>query len=279
MDGAGNVVIAGGSGFIGRHLAAAFREDGYRVEVIGRSGPGARWDDPETIHDLIDGADVLINMAGKSVDCRYNDRNRDEILRSRVDTTRQLREAVQAAASPPGVWLNSSTATTYRYALDRPMTEADGDLGTGFSVDVARNWERELLEGDLPGTRRVALRMAIVLGDGAATRRVRGAVRLGLGGPQYDGWWFQHKRYRGIGPDPSGDGQVHSFQPANVRTDQSVLTEPDGQHRVYDSDAPGGRTHDRAPCLQMDVGAGDVRASLRVGTCGEKPVGAAREAG
>ena len=82
-------------------------------------------------------------MAGKSVNCRYTGANRTEILRSRIGTTRALREAVQAAAEPPGVWLNASTATIYRHAMDRPNGELDGELGEGFSVDVARDWERE----------------------------------------------------------------------------------------------------------------------------------------
>lgn len=118
-------------------------------------------------------------------------------------TTRQLREAIAAAEEPPPLWLNASTATIYRYALDRPQTESDGGLGTGFSVDVARSWERELFTGDLPGTRRVALRMAIVLG-GPATAALARIARLGAGGAQHDGWWFQHQRYRGIGDEPTG---------------------------------------------------------------------------
>jgi len=100
---------------------------------------------------------------------------------------RALHAAVGAAASPPPLWVNASTGTIYRHATDRPQGEDDGELGTGFSVDVARTWEAELFAGELPGTRRVALRMAIVLGDGPAARQLMTAARLGLGGPQYDG--------------------------------------------------------------------------------------------
>lgn len=196
-------VLAGGSGFIGTRLAADLRTRGYTVAGIGRSGPDARWGERDRIAALVDGADLLVNLAGKSVGCRYTDRNRDEIYRSRIDTTQQLHDAVAAAAHPPRLWLNASTATIYRHAVDRPQTEADGELGSGFSVDVARNWERVFLAGDLPGTRRVALRMAIVLGDGPALNMLARAARFGLGGPQHDGWWFPHRRYRGIGPDPT----------------------------------------------------------------------------
>ncbi len=198
-------VVAGASGFIGTAIVDAFRQDGYDVCTIGRTG-AVTWDDPGAIAAAIDGADVLVNLAGKSVNCRYTDRNRDEILRSRVETTRALGAAVRAASDPPRVWLNASTATIYRHAMDRPNTERDGELGSGFSVDVARAWERELFAGDLPRTRRVAMRTAIVLGDGPATRMLFALARLGLGGPQLDGWCPPHRRYRGIGDHPTGDG-------------------------------------------------------------------------
>jgi NAD dependent epimerase/dehydratase family enzyme len=184
-----HIVIAGASGFIGQHLAAAWRARGARVSEIGRSGPDARWGDTAAITRLLDGADLLVNLAGKSVNCRYGPANRAEIMRSRVETTRELREAVLACAAPPRLWLNSSTATIYRHAEDRPMTESTGELGRGFSVDVATSWEREFFEGDLPGTRRVALRMAIVLGDGSALVPLMALARAGLGGPQLDGPW------------------------------------------------------------------------------------------
>ncbi len=199
------VVIAGAGGFIGPALIAAFAEDGYEVRTIGRTSP-VTWDDPAAIARAIDGADVLVNLAGKSVNCRYTDANRDEILRSRVETTRALREAVAAAQHPPRVWLNASTATIYRHSMRRPNTEGDGVIGEGFSVDVATNWEREFFAGELPRTRRVALRMAIVLGDGPAARTLLTLARVGLGGPQIDAWWPANRRYRGIGPTPTGAG-------------------------------------------------------------------------
>ncbi|HEY5822119.1 MAG TPA: DUF1731 domain-containing protein [Propionibacteriaceae bacterium] len=196
-------VLAGGSGFIGTRLAADLAVRGYSVSGIGRSGPDARWGESTRIAALVDGADLLINLAGKSVGCRYTDRNRDEIYRSRVETTQQLHDAVSASVQPPRLWLNASTATIYRHATDRPQTEADGQLGSGFSVDVARNWERVFFAGDLPGTRRVAMRMAIVLGDGPALAMLARAARFGMGGAQLDGRWFPHRRYRGIGPAPT----------------------------------------------------------------------------
>lgn len=196
-------VVAGASGFVGRAVVAALRADGYDVDTIGRTGP-VTWADPTAIARTVDGADVLVNLAGKIVACRYTDAARDEILRSRVDTTRALHEAVRVADRPPRVWMNASTATVYRHETERPNDERDGILGSGFSVDVATSWERAFFAGDLPDTRRVALRMAIVIGDGPATRMLLALARTGLGGPQIDGWWFPHRRYRGIGAHPTG---------------------------------------------------------------------------
>ena len=203
-DAAGRAVLGGGSGFLGRRLKQALEEDGYEVLVIGREGPDARWDDPLSILRAVDGADLVVGLAGKSVNCRYTDANRTEILRSRVDTTRALGEAIARAENPPAVWMNASTATIYRYAMDRPQSEGSTEIDTGFSPDVGRIWEAELFAGELPRTRRVALRTTIVLGDGgAATALLFRLARLGAGGPQFDGWWFPHRRYRGIGPEPT----------------------------------------------------------------------------
>jgi Predicted nucleoside-diphosphate sugar epimerase len=188
------VVIAGASGFMGAHFVEYFRESGAEVATIGRSatrsGQAARWGQTAAITDLLEGADLLVNLAGKSVNCRYNESNRAEILRSRVDTTAELAEAIRACDVPPTLWVNSSTATIYRHAEDRPMGESDGELGEGFSVEVARAWESAFFAGELPGTRRVALRSAIVLGRGGALTPMLRLARLGLGGPQFDGHWI-----------------------------------------------------------------------------------------
>lgn len=188
------IVVAGASGFMGRHLVAAFRADGDEVMTIGRSAADATWGDADAIRAAVDGADVLINLAGKSVNCRYGRANRAEILRSRVETTRALGDAVAAVAHPPAVWLNASTATIYRHAEDRAQTESGGEPGTGFSVGVARAWEEAFFDGTLPATRRVALRTAIVLGPGSALAPLIALARIGFGGAQIDGPWFRSRR-------------------------------------------------------------------------------------
>jgi NAD dependent epimerase/dehydratase family enzyme len=193
------IVIAGASGFIGRYLQARYRAAGTEVVTIGRRGADAAWGDTAAITELVTGADLLINLAGKSVNCRYTPANRAEILRSRVATTTELAEAVRASSAPPPLWVNSSTATIYRHAEDRAMTESTGEIGTGFSVSIATSWEEAFFAGGLPGTRRVALRMAIVLGDDGALVPMIRLARAGLGGPQWDGRWFSTAARRAAG--------------------------------------------------------------------------------
>jgi len=195
----GRVVLGGSTGFIGQDLARRWRAAGREVVTISRHGADLHWDDQAGIDAAVDGADLVVGLAGKSVNCRYTAANRAEISRSREQTTAALHTAVERAAAPPRLWVNSSTATIYRHAEDRPQTESAGELGTGFSVDVAKAWERALFLGDLPGTRRVALRTAIVLGDGGVLGTLRTLARLGLGGTQYDGRWPVGRARRAAG--------------------------------------------------------------------------------
>lgn len=188
-SGTGRVVIGGSTGFMGRHLVHALRSTGRDVVTISRSGADLSWDDVEGIAHAVDGATLVIGLAGKSVDCRYTPRSRATIFSSRLRTTAALSRAIASVQSPPPLWINASTATIYRHAEDRPMTEGAGEIGTGFSVEVAKAWEQTLFADDLPHTRRVALRTAIVLGDGGVLAPLRTLARVGLGGAQYDGRW------------------------------------------------------------------------------------------
>lgn len=193
------VVIGGATGFMGEHLVATYRAAGRRVITIGRSRSDVTWNDADGIARAVDGADLVIGLAGKSVNCRYHPANRAEIFRSRLDTTHALSRAIQQAATPPTVWVNSSTATIYRHAMDRAQTESTGELGSGFSVEVAKAWEQALFADDLPATRRVALRTAIVLGDGGVFATLYRLAKLGLGGANWDGWWPVTRARRAAG--------------------------------------------------------------------------------
>ena len=185
----GRIVIGGATGFMGRFLQDYFRDQGREVITISRSGSGLHWDDQAGIDAAVDGAALVLGLAGKSVNCRYTPENRAEIFSSRLRTTAALEQAIACAATPPPLWINSSTATIYRHAMDRPMTEAGGDIGSGFSVEVAKAWEDALFAGDLPNTRRVALRSAIVIGDGGVLATLKQLTKFGLGGAQQDGRW------------------------------------------------------------------------------------------
>jgi uncharacterized protein (TIGR01777 family) len=182
------IVIAGGTGFIGTYLENKFEELGYEVRIISRQAGYISWEDREGIREALEHADMLINLAGKSVNCRYHARNKDKIMNSRTETTRILGQAILACKHPPALWINSSTATIYRHAEDRPMTEAEGEIGSGFSVDVAKAWEQSFFSFSLPHTRQVALRIAIVLGRGGGVMiPYQNLVRFGLGGVQGSG--------------------------------------------------------------------------------------------
>ncbi|RQP11910.1 MAG: DUF1731 domain-containing protein [Microbacteriaceae bacterium] len=184
---------------MGSFLVERWRAAGREVRTIGRGAADARWGDPDGIRRVLDGSALLVNLAGKSVNCRYGPENRAEILRSRVETTAELGRAVASSAAPPPVWVNSSTATIYRHAEDRPQTESSGELGTGFSVSVARAWEEAFFAAEALHTRRVAIRTAIVLGDGSALVPLLRLARFGLGGPQWDTPWFATRSRRASG--------------------------------------------------------------------------------
>lgn len=182
------IVLAGGTGFIGEYLQERYEQLGYEVKIISRQPQNISWENKQEIGEALDGAEILINLAGKSVNCRYNETNKQEIMQSRVRTTTILGEAVEACKTPPKVWINSSTATIYRHADDRPMTENTGDIGSGFSVDVATTWEKTFFDFDLADTRQIALRIAIVLGKGGGVMTpYRNLVKFGLGGVQGSG--------------------------------------------------------------------------------------------
>lgn len=182
------VVLAGGTGFIGRYFKQRFEEMGVETCTISRQPGYIHWEDFDGIVQALEGADLLVNLAGKSVNCRYHPRNQNEIMISRVMTTHVLSKALKACSHPPEVWMNSSTATIYRHAEDRPMTEESGETGSGFSVNVASTWEDHFYAHSLPGVRRVALRTAIVLGkEGGVMGPYKNLVKFGLGGVQGSG--------------------------------------------------------------------------------------------
>lgn len=202
------VVIPGGSGQVGTLLARAFHRDGHDVVVLSRRRDVQPWRvvawDGATLGNWqgeIDGCDVVINLAGRSVNCRYTAANRQEILQSRVFSTRVVGQAIATAARKPHVWLQASTATIYAHRYDGSNDEYSGILGGDepgapgswrFSIDVARAWERTFEEAATAGTRKVALRSALTLSPdaGGVFDTLLGLARRGLGGSAGDGRQF-----------------------------------------------------------------------------------------
>ncbi len=227
-------LLIAGSGFLSAAVARWFHRDGWRVQVLTRRPAAVErpavpvsWDgrtrgDWET---ALREADVLINFCGQSVNCRYHAANRRAILESRVQPTRLLGEALADCPTPPRVWLNAASATIYRHAEDRGMSEAEGELGAGFSVDVCRAWEEEARRWRRAETRQVLLRTSMVLGHGANSVYpvLARLARLGLAGTmghgsQFISWIHQEDFCRVVAFLVSGDleGPVNVTAPEPV---------------------------------------------------------------
>jgi uncharacterized protein len=202
------IILPGGSGHVGTILARAFAKDAHEVVILSRKPGTAPWRvvawDAHSLGDWaseFNGADVVINLAGRNVNCRYTPENRRTIIDSRVHSTRAVGQAIAQAARPPAVWLQAGTATIYAHRYDAPNDEATGILGGSevrapdtwrFSIDVATAWERALDEANVPRTRKVKLRSAMTMSPdpGGVFDVLLGLVRRGLGGRAGDGRQF-----------------------------------------------------------------------------------------
>lgn len=196
------IVITGGTGQVGRVLYRGLSAKGHEVVLVSRHGP-VYWDG-RTLGPWraeLDGSDAIINLAGRSVNCRYTRANLDEMMRSRVDSTRVVGEAISKAGRPPRVWLQMSTATIYAHTYGAPNDEMSGAIGGSepdvprywdFSIAIATAWEKAQAEAPTPGTRKVQLRAAMVMSpdQGGIFDTLRGLTRLGLGGPIAGGGQF-----------------------------------------------------------------------------------------
>lgn len=197
------IILAGGTGFLGQSIIDHFKHTVPEIVILTRSASRTKdnlqyiqWDG-STLGEwtkALEGSDVLINLTGKSVDCRYTEENKREIIRSRVDATNVLAKAISGLASPPKLWMNAASATIYRHAEDRPMDEDDGEQGEGFSVEVCKIWEEAFNKADVKNVRKMALRVSMVLGKGGGVLPVmKKLVNAGLGGKmgsgkQYISW-------------------------------------------------------------------------------------------
>ena len=191
------IILAGGNGYLGSVLADYYRDLADDIVILSRRAKTVDgnictllWDgrtEGEWVKAL-EGADMLINLCGKNVNCRYTEANREEIIASRIVPTTLLGKVIAEMETPPKLWINITSATIYRHAEDRPQDEETGDIGYGFSIDVCKQWEKTFFETITPNTRKIALRMGIVLGiSDSAFPRLLNLVKFGLGGKQGDG--------------------------------------------------------------------------------------------
>jgi uncharacterized protein len=237
------VVIPGGSGQVGSVLARHLHQQGHSVTVLSRDPKPApwrviRWDaqtiDPWTAS--LEESDLCINLTGRSVNCRYHAENRRAMYDSRIVSTRLLNEVIGSLRHPPRLWLNASTATIYRHALDRPMDEMTGELGGNeagapdtwnFSIRIAKDWEAAFFAGQMGRTRRIAMRSAItfIAGKGGVLEILSNLVRCGLGGrqgsgAQYVSWIHETDFVRAVDfliADESMTGPVNICSPNPLR--------------------------------------------------------------
>lgn len=211
------IVIPGGTGHLGTTLTHALRTAGHRVTILSRNveAPARSWDG-HSLGDWVeelDGAGAVINLAGRSVDCRYGAREREEILRSRTDSTRVIGEAIASVARPPKTWLQASTATIYAHRFDAANDEYRGILGGNepgvpeewnFSIEVAKAWEKALDDANTPHTRKVKMRTGVVMmpNRGGAFHALLRHIRLGFGrfgdGQQFMSWIHERDFIRAV---------------------------------------------------------------------------------
>lgn len=205
------IVIAGGSGFLGKVLLDHFRKLKDDVVILTRGQGGERngasyvhWDGEKvgSWAEALEGVDVLINLCGRTVNCRYSEKNKNEILQSRILSTKVLGEALKVLKNPPTVWLNSSSATIYEYSHGVQNDEGNGKIGEGFSVDICKKWEESFNVAVVPGVRKVCMRTAMVIGKGGPFLDLMcKIVKFRLGGKQGSGEqyvsWLHEKDFLG----------------------------------------------------------------------------------
>lgn len=194
------LIIAAGTGFLGNVLIDHFKNEYEQIVILTRNKPKFQnnvryinWD-AKTLtgwEKELENADVIINLTGKSVDCRYTEKNKAEILNSRIESTKILNEAVLQCKNPPKHYLNSSTSTIYIHSEKKKMTEENGDIGNDFSMTVAKKWEEEFFKTKTPNTKKTALRTSIVLGkNGGAFIPLKRLTQFVFGGKQGNGNQF-----------------------------------------------------------------------------------------
>jgi len=184
------ILIAGGTGFIGSYLSDKFRQNGFEVRIVSRSNAHVQWNEAELISEL-EKTNVLINLAGKSINCRHTEENKKLIYDSRIETTKMLGNALSKCKSKPELWINASASAIYKPSTDFCSTESDFEQGDDFLATTVRDWENVFFQFQMPTIRQVALRTSVVLGKGGgAFEPLKMLTKYGLGGRAGNGKQF-----------------------------------------------------------------------------------------
>lgn len=243
------LIIAGGSGFLGQELVKYFGITFDEIVILSRTKKESYGKIKHLVWDAkttgawcteLEGATAVINLCGKSVDCRYTEKNKAEIFASRLDSTKIIGETIQNCKVPPELWINGASATIYEASENVPMTEVNGKIGTGFSIEVCKAWEKVFNSFELSQTRKVNMRISMVIGNtGGVYPALMNVVKKGLGGTMGKGtqqvswvhihdfcnmveWFITHKNTKGIyncvAPTPIQNKQLM----ASLRTKANI---------------------------------------------------------
>lgn len=261
------IVLAGGTGFIGSYLSEKYTAAGYRVLMISRQAGHIAWNDEPALCQALEAAAMVINLAGKPINCRFTEVNKKALITSRTSTTEAIGNAIRKCRQAPALWLNASGAHIYGNSFNEGATEQSPADGTAFPAVMAREWEEAFFGFQLPATRQVALRISIVLGKGGGVLQpFLRLVRLGLGGTQGSGkqvfsWIHIEDLYRitlflAAHSSIKGAVNVSSPQPLNnrelMRQLRKILSVPVGLPAPEWGIRMGGRLIGTEPELLLD---------------------------
>lgn len=226
------ILIAGGSGFLGSYLKKRFVEHGFSVKIVSRAKGDAHWNEKELINELAT-TDILINLAGASINCKFTKKNKAKILTSRIETTALLNKAVSICKKRPSLWINASATGIYSHSLDNKYDEYSAHFADDFLGIVVQKWEDEFYKDDFPETRKIALRTSVVLGkSGGVYPLLNRLSKLGVGGKQGDGnqifsWIYLEDYFRIIMlaiKDETISGALNAVAPIAISNRELMLS-------------------------------------------------------
>jgi uncharacterized protein (TIGR01777 family) len=225
------ILIAGGTGFIGSYISKRFAQNGVELSFVLRSKGHVQWNESELMKAL-EQTDILINLAGKSINCRHTAENKKLIYDSRIETTRILGDALLKCKRKPELWINASASAFYKSDNEHCQTESNYMQGDDFLAKTVQDWEKAFFSYNIPSIRQVALRTSVVLGKGGgAFQPLKMLTKFGLGGKagsgkQYFSWIHIEDYFRIIKfviDNKSVIGAVNTTSPEPVSNSEFMM--------------------------------------------------------